>query len=247
MSPTMQYEERVSKMRTLTSRSEADQWEAARLTHETLMSGADKAQFAKDCGLSIQRVNDFFKVWDRYSDPATRVADRSFNDHIEVARVTDEKAREIIAHAEKTGVTIGIARKTISREETKRRTAAQIAAEAVAAERAKAEEADLAAALADSGNHLAAHEAVIACDREEVIERRQYDSARQATQPLMAAAATVRVMGASRAASDLLATIEQANDSGVAVPNSQEIIASLNKALEAIVFNAALHGSDVVA
>lgn len=229
------YQSMVAEARRLSARSEEAQWRLAEITHEALASGTSAQQWATDIGLSVGRVSNYLKVWDRYSDPASRNTDWTFNDHSEVARLADDKAKTIIAKAERENISIGIARKRISMEDKHR---AKFEAE---------RQSDLDAALADTGNAVEAHQEVVVEAQRDLIDRRAYDGAREATKPLLATAAQVRVMGAPRAAIDLLDTINSANENGVAVPEPQSILDALLAAVEAVTFNAALHGAEVSA
>lgn len=242
------YETRVAQARRLTEVSEENNWALAKLTFETIKDGmATAIQWAEDIALSPGRVNDLVKTWDRYADPAKRMPNVSFNDHAEIARVTDAKAQEIIAFAEKTGKTYGIARKTISRDASKIRREQQIAEQA--AEQARKDEAarisalareeDLDAALEDTGNALVAHNTLLDASRKTIVDSRANQGAREATKPLIATASQMLVTLIPRSAKDLLESIKQANSLDLDIEDPAAVLVTLRSAVEEIEFHAA--------
>jgi hypothetical protein len=228
---TVTYQSRVAEARRLTEKSEDAQWALARLSFEVVNSGqATLATWAADIDLSEGRVSNYIKVWDRYADPSTRNPKWTFNDHSEVARLTDEKATAIIARAEREGISIGIARKRISQEDTHRK-------------RFEAErEADLAAALSDTGNALAGHQQAVQDARSRIIEDRARSAAGETTKPLLMSATQMLVHLLPDNAKKVRSAIEQANSLGLDIPEVEQILIDLRAAVAEVEFHAAKRG-----
>lgn len=183
------YEEKVREGLSLSKKSEESNWALARLTHEVITEGqATAKQWAEDIALSVTTVNRYLKVWDRYSDPATRNASWSFNNHVEAALLSDERAKTILARAEKDGVSIDIARKRINTEDRFRENPTPAITPEV---EPRAE--DEKAAFEDTGVALEAHRKAVEDARKTVIEDRGRQGAQEATKPFIASAVATRV------------------------------------------------------
>lgn len=67
----MQYQEAVRTARTLVARSEADQWDLARLTWEQVEAGATRRQWAADVGVAESWAGSLYRVWGRWRTSGT--------------------------------------------------------------------------------------------------------------------------------------------------------------------------------
>ncbi len=111
------YRSAVSEVKRLLRESEDDMWRVAELTYQMVdEQGVKAADWAADTGLSTTRVNSYRKVWKRFASKKDRFDGRTFNDHCELAAQSETVARELLAEAVRTGQSVGIVRKTRSKE-----------------------------------------------------------------------------------------------------------------------------------
>ncbi len=114
----MNYRQAVSKARQLVKRSEADQWELARLTHEQVVEdGVSQTKWAKDIGVSPSHVATLSKVWEFYSHVRMTKTRRTFGEYYVLARRSEEEAGLLEKEADSKGLMVT----TVDRTGTKAR------------------------------------------------------------------------------------------------------------------------------
>lgn len=109
----MLYQDAVKEARQLLSKTEEDLWKLAELTHTIVdvQKTATATKWGEDLGVTGRRVHEYLLVYRRFNDPARRIAGRSFNEHCELARASQEVAAELVAEAERTGQKVSTIRK----------------------------------------------------------------------------------------------------------------------------------------
>ena len=103
----MDYAKAVARVRSLSARSDADQWEQARLTHEhtTGENSVTLTRWASDCGFSETHANYLRKTWAMFGDPQGP-EDRTnltFAECYALAGKTPEKAERLRRRAARSG------------------------------------------------------------------------------------------------------------------------------------------------
>ncbi|MEX2458906.1 MAG: hypothetical protein WD770_07975 [Actinomycetota bacterium] len=110
----MNYQQAVARVRTLKTRSEADQWELARLTYEftTGPEAETLTKWAEDCGFSQPHATNLRKVWmlfGLHKGPNDRQG-LSFNECYSQAMVSKERRQELTRRARREGRSVSTIR-----------------------------------------------------------------------------------------------------------------------------------------
>lgn len=107
----MDYAKAIAEGRRLLKRSDEDQWALAKLTAEVVAQGTTVRQWASDLGVSEPHAGNLRKVWEKFSGP--RIDGRSFAEHYELAKVSEERAEELLELAEQTGRSVSTVQRSI--------------------------------------------------------------------------------------------------------------------------------------
>lgn len=116
------------------AKAQEKRWEFANLTFEVTQGEQKKTtkdSWAKSLGLSPSYVSQIAKVGAEFGDANFRVANLSFNDHLELVRVPADQRDAVVEDADYYGSSIESSRKRMARETKEKQIAADARAEAL--------------------------------------------------------------------------------------------------------------------
>jgi hypothetical protein len=94
----MDHDQAAERTRSLLARSDDDQWEAARITHDMLATGqTTQRRWASAVGISKTQVLNLRNVWAKYGGGhrGDQRTSWSFNEYLTLARLSEDEAREL--------------------------------------------------------------------------------------------------------------------------------------------------------